>query len=63
MPTLQMPQVREKNPPPVGCLTLGIQIEKTSLAAMCEKFNSDYLPIHDLEVCYSEEPKCKGCLE
>jgi len=63
MPTLQMPQVREINPTPVGCLTLGIQTEKTSLAAVCEKFNSDFLPKHALEVWFNEELNCKGSPE
>lgn len=30
---------------------------------MCEKFNSDYLPNHALEVWYNDELNCKGSPE
>lgn len=63
MPRLQMPQVRERNPTPVRYLRLGIQIKKTSLAAMCVKSNSDYLLNHTFEAWYSEELNCKGSPE
>lgn len=63
MPKFQMPRVREKNPTPVGSITLGIQIEKTAAAAMCEKFNTDYLSNHALEAWYNEKLNCKGSTE